>query len=141
MTDHPVFGIDDIVAAAEIIQGHVRHTPLLPGASLGIKGIDLRLKPENLQTAGVFKVRGALNALANMALDERSRGVVTVSAGNHGIALSYAAQYFDSSATVVMPDTAPRVKIDAIKAYGGQPVLVDGTRLMQNMEEIRDARG
>lgn len=104
-------------------------------------GVDLWLKAESLQKTGSFKVRGAINALSLLSEAEKQHGVIGVSAGNHGIALAWAGRIAGTRATVVMPEAAMRSKIAAIEGQGGRTVLVDGTRLMESMEEIRASEG
>ena len=106
----------DIRAAAERIRGHVHRTPVMTSATLDRElGAQVFAKCENLQKVGAFKARGACNAV--MALDDAAaaRGVITHSSGNHGAALAYAAAKRGIPCLVVMPDTAPRVKIDAVR--------------------------
>ncbi|MEV4753556.1 threonine/serine dehydratase [Micromonospora sp. NPDC049559] len=112
--------LDDIRAAALRIAGVVVRTTLLPGRW----DADLRLKPESLQPVGSFKLRGATNAVAQLDPAERSRGVVTHSSGNHGQALAYAARAAGAPCTVVVPEGAPAVKVDQIRALGAEVVLV-----------------
>jgi threonine dehydratase len=134
--------LTDIEDAADAVRSHVIRTPILSGAPIGLPdGIDLWLKAENLQRLGVFKVRGATNAILKLSAEERSRGVITVSAGNHGLALTFAASQFGSRAVVVMPEGATQAKVAAVEEYGGEAVLVDGTKLMENMREIVDRDG
>ncbi len=104
-------------------------------------GATVLLKAENLQKTGSFKARGGLNAIGRLSAEERARGVITVSAGNHGIALSYAGSMLVAPVTVVMPETAVKSKMAAIEAYGGRTVRVDGGHLMESMEEIRGREG
>ena len=140
LTRTPTF--NDVQSAYEVVRDRIIHTPLLPASRLDVSdGISLWLKAETLQNIGVFKVRGALNAVGRLTPEQLGKGVVTVSAGNHGIALSYAASALGSQATVVMPDTAAQTKIDIIRRFGGRPVLVDGTKLLDNMEQIRTREG
>jgi threonine dehydratase len=81
-------------------------------------GAEVFFKCENLQKVGAFKARGALNAVLSLGDDDATRGVVTHSSGNHGAALAYAAAIRGTPCTVVMPDDAPQVKIDAVRGYG-----------------------
>lgn len=115
--------IADIRAAAERIRGHVHRTPVLTSATLD-RELAARVfaKCENLQKVGAFKARGACNAV--MALDDAAarRGVITHSSGNHGAALAWAARTRGIGCTVVMPDTAPRVKLDAVRGYDAEIV-------------------
>lgn len=80
-------------------------------------------KAENLQKVGAFKARGATNAVLGLTLDDRANGVATHSSGNHGQAVAYAARIVGIPATVVMPDHAPSVKVDAVKGYGATVVM------------------
>ncbi len=121
---------------------YVHRTPLVSSMTFSDwTGSDLCFKVESLQKTGSFKVRGAINALTRLQTDERSRGVITVSAGNHGMAVAYAARLLNSSATVVMPTTASKNKLAAIEGYGARAILADGTMLMETMEDIRKEQG
>lgn len=113
--------ISDIRAAAERIGGAVIRTPLLPQSW---SDRPLWLKPENLQHGGAFKIRGAYNAIAALSEDERARGVVAYSSGNHAAAVARAAKEFGIPATIVMQDSAPRVKVEATAANGAEIVEV-----------------
>lgn len=111
--------IDDIRAAAARTRDDVLRTPLIPAAWAGT----LWLKPENLQAIGAFKVRGAFNAIAQLDSQERARGVVAYSSGNHAQAVACAAAHHGISAHIVMPEETPRIKVDATRAYGADVVL------------------
>jgi threonine dehydratase len=99
------------------------------------------VKAESLQRTGSFKLRGAANALAALSETERASGVVTYSAGNHGRALAYAAQMTDTAATVVMPETAPAVKIDSTRALGATVVLRPPDGMVEHAHQLSDTRG
>ena len=115
---------DDFIAARERIAGAIHRTPLLSFRTLGRStGADARLKCENLQKTGSFKVRGALNAIASLGAAERARGVVTISAGNHAQAVAWAAGRAGARAVVVMPERASRTKVVAARSYGAEVVL------------------
>lgn len=135
--------LPDIRAAAERIAGRVHRTPILSAASLGARaGVRLYLKCENLQKTGSFKPRGALNKVLSLSAEERARGLVTVSAGNHAQAVAWAAQIAGAACTVVMPTAAPQSKIDATRGYGAEIVLHDDrATLFDRLAEVRDARG
>ncbi|MCP9946967.1 threonine/serine dehydratase [Streptomyces somaliensis] len=107
----------DLDRACADVAGRVVRTPLLPVPGTGHP---FWLKPENLQTTGAFKIRGAHHRIASMTDAERARGVVTHSSGNHAQAVSWSARAFGTSAVVVMPDTATRVKVDATRALGAR---------------------
>src|SRR5688572_12788901 len=111
--------LDDVRAAAARIRPVIRRTPVLEAGNL-------LLKCENLQVTGAFKARGAANMLALIPAAERSAGVVTYSSGNHGQAVAWAAARHGGPAVIFMPETAPQVKIDAVKRHGGE-VIFAGT--------------
>jgi threonine dehydratase len=107
---------DDVRRAAERLRGIVRRTELRRARHLSaLTGADVWLKLENEQLTGSFKIRGAYNAVASLAREDRSRGVVTASAGNHGRGVALAAQRFGIPATIFVPRTAPRVKINGMR--------------------------
>jgi len=117
---------EEIRAARDRLAGIIRPTPLIHSATLDrILGAQVRLKPENLQKTGSFKIRGAYNRLVTLSDEQKSRGVVAASAGNHGQALAYAATAAGVTATIVMPTTAAIAKIDATRSYG-QSVVLEG---------------
>lgn len=122
--------LSDVLTARERIAGRVHRTPTLSARSLGdMAGVRLHLKAELLQKTGSFKVRGVLNKLLAMDPAERSRGLVSLSAGNHAAALAWGAGAVGTRAAIVMPATAVQSKIDATRAYGGEVVLTDGNLL------------
>lgn len=84
----------------------------------------LYLKPENLQPIGAFKLRGAYNKIASLSAEQRSRGVITYSSGNHGQGVAYAARALGAKAVIVMPNDAPAIKRDAVAAMGAEIVMV-----------------
>lgn len=113
--------IDDIRAAARRIDGFVHRTPVMTSATLDAElAAQVFVKCENLQKVGAFKARGACNAVMSLSDEEAARGVVTHSSGNHAAALAYAARARGVPAYVVMPDTAPQVKVDAVRGYGAE---------------------
>jgi threonine dehydratase len=104
----------------------IRPTPLMRSATLSrMLDADVRIKPENVQKTGSFKIRGAYYRIITLSDEEKSRGVVAASAGNHGQALAYAATRAGVSATIVMPASAAIAKIDATRSYG-QSVILEG---------------
>ena len=114
----------EIDAARERIAAHLGATPLLSSSYLGQRiGGRLLLKGENLQKTGSFKVRGALNTVLQLDDAARARGVVTISAGNHAQALAWAARAAGIACTVVMPQSASRLKAEASRGYGADVVL------------------
>src|SRR5579875_189334 len=122
--------VPELVSAGEIreasqrLDGVAVHTPLLPVPALSP---GLLVKPESLQPVGSFKLRGAYAAISALPAEERRRGVVAHSSGNHGYAVAYAAALLGVPAAVVVPETAPAVKTDAIRAAGAELVTVEPT--------------
>lgn len=114
----------DIRAAADLIAGQVMRTPFLPAPRLSrLTGADVRVKYENLQVTAAFKERGALVKLLSLDADERARGVIAMSAGNHAQAVAYHATRLGIAATIVMPVTTPHVKVAATREFGATVVL------------------
>jgi len=109
-------------------------TPLLP---LEVDGVTIWCKAEMLQPIGAFKIRGAWHRLSDLNAEERARGVVGVSSGNHAQGVAWAAKKLGINATIVMPSNAPRMKLEATKALGAQVVLYD--RATESREEVAAA--
>src|SRR6187431_1102346 len=127
LTDLPTF--DDVERAAQQIAGIAHRTKVATSRSLNAEtGADVFFKCENLQRAGAFKFRGAYNALSRLSTDERRRGVVTFSSGNHAQAIALAGEVLDIPRVIVMPSDAPAVKRIATEGYGGEVVLYDRDR-------------
>src|SRR5256714_8652841 len=112
----------DITEAADGLRGIARRTQLLYVEELGA-----HLKLENEQPIGAFKIRGAYNAIRKLPDRTRQRGVITFSSGNHGQAVAYAAKQFGVRAVVTMPETAPAVKVEGVKKWGGEVVFAGRT--------------
>ena len=135
--------LQEIDAARERVRPAARLTPLIeapwPGAGSGT----LFLKCENFQPMGAFKIRGAYNMIAQLSPEELKRGVVTYSSGNHGQAVALAAQRLGATAVIVMPTTAPKVKVDGARGFGAEVVFAGTTSLDRKLkaEEIAAERG
>lgn len=115
--------LEDVRAAARRIAPYVHRTPLLKSSSLSeAAGMEVRLKCENLQKAGSFKIRGALNALMQLSQAERARGVVAFSSGNHAQGVALASKLLGVKATIVMPEGSVQSKVDATRAYGAEVI-------------------
>ncbi|HEY5488420.1 MAG TPA: pyridoxal-phosphate dependent enzyme, partial [Candidatus Limnocylindrales bacterium] len=129
--------VEDVRQAAQRIRGVALRTPLLRFRELGF------VKPENLQPSGSFKIRGAYNTLSQLSDEEKGRGVVAHSSGNHAQAVCLAARLLGIRAVVVMPDNAPQVKVDGVRRYGGEIVFVGpaNEERVQRAHEIADAEG
>jgi len=119
----------DVENAARQIAPEVHHTPVITSRTVNRRtGAEVIFKCENLQRGGAFKFRGAYNALSRLSRDERRRGVVTFSSGNHAQAIALAGQVLDIPRVIVMPSDAPAVKRIATEGYGGEVVLYDRDR-------------
>ena len=130
--------LPDIDAAAERIEAVALRTPLLPFPELSEDlGGEVRLKCESLQRGGSFKIRGALNFLSQLPDNEMKRGVITYSSGNHAQALALAAQLKGVRAVVVMPTTAPRVKVEGAERLGAE-VVFEGTTSLHRQRRAED---
>src|SRR5690606_8110945 len=113
--------------AADRVRGVAIHTPLLPADWLTDEiGVEVRLKCENLQRVGAFKLRGAYTMVSRLPDEQRRAGVITFSSGNHAQAVALAARHFGIPAVVVMPVTAPDVKVEGARRLGAEVVL-EGT--------------
>ena len=122
---------EDVVEASRRIAGAVIRTPLLPAS---IRGRNIWLKCECLQTGGAFKLRGASNRLIGLSKEERARGVVAFSSGNHAQGVAIAAHRLGIKATIVMPSDAPALKVEGTRANGAEIVFYD--RLTESREAI-----
>ena len=129
----PVVSDAEIKAAAARLRGVVVATPLVPFPAAG----PLMIKPESLQPTGAFKLRGAYNAISVLPDAQRQRGVVAHSSGNHGHAVAYAARLLGVRAVIVVPETAPAIKTDAIIANGAELVTVAPT-MAARLAAVRD---
>jgi threonine dehydratase len=136
--DTGALSLADVRAAADRIAPYVLKTPTLSGEALAGPGV--WLKAENLQRTGSFKVRGAVNAVLQLTDEQRRRGVITLSAGNHGQALAYAAQAFQIPCVVVIREDAQLTKLQAIRRYGAEIVLVPLVEWQQRLEVEQQRR-
>ncbi|HVT43577.1 MAG TPA: threonine/serine dehydratase [Thermoanaerobaculia bacterium] len=115
--------LDQIRTARDRIAPYVHRTPLLASRSISeIAGLEVRLKCENLQRSGSFKLRGAMNALLQLSDEERRRGVVAFSSGNHAQGVALSAKILGIHATIVMPEGSVRAKVEATRSYGAEVV-------------------
>jgi len=118
--------LDDVRAAAERLSGIAHRTPVLTSRTLDERtGATAFLKAECLQRGGAFKFRGAYNMISSLGPEERARGVVAYSSGNHAQAVSLAARLVGTSATILMPADTPPAKLDATRGYGAEIVTYD----------------
>ncbi len=126
---------EDVESAAARLAGVAHVTPTLTSRTAdALTGARVFFKCENLQRMGAFKFRGAYNALAQFSPDQRARGVIAFSSGNHAQGIALSARLLGMRATIVMPTDAPRLKIEATRGYGAEVVLYD--RMRENRETI-----
>lgn len=112
---------ESIVAAHERIKSYIHHTPVITCASIDeMAGCHLFFKCENFQKVGAFKARGAMNAALKLSPGQRAKGVATHSSGNHAQALARAAKILGIKSYIVMPRTAPEIKKQGVRGYGGE---------------------
>jgi threonine dehydratase len=139
-----VVTLDDIRAAAALIQGRVIHTPLAPAPRLSaLCDAEIFVKYENMQATGSFKERGAATRLLRLSEAQRARGVIAMSAGNHALAVAYHAASLGVPATVVMPAGTPTVKIENTQRLGARVVLAGWTldEAEERCRELQAAEG
>src|SRR6266568_5604319 len=116
----------DVASAAERLAGHAHRTPALTSRTVNERtGAEVFFKCENFQRMGAFKFRGAYNAMSWLAPEERKRGVLAYSSGNHAQAVALAGKLLGVRVTIVMPADAPAVKLEATRGYGAEIVLYD----------------
>ena len=143
-TTTPLVTLDDIRAAADRVRGIAMRTPVLhlPWPGPGERH-PFCIKCENLQPMGAFKVRGAFNTLAQLPAEARQRGVITYSSGNHGQGVAMAAKAMGVPAVIVMPTTAPAVKVDGVRSYGAEVIFAGTTSIdrQTRAEQEAAARG
>ncbi|MGQ1786802.1 MULTISPECIES: pyridoxal-phosphate dependent enzyme [unclassified Saccharicrinis] len=136
---------ENLIASHERIKPYIHNTPVMSSQQLNkIAGIQMYFKCENFQKMGAFKMRGATNAIMQLTEEQKQKGVVTHSSGNFAQALSLAAQSLGVKAYIVMPSSAPQVKKDAVKGYGGiliecEPTLVARNKTAQEVSQKEGA--
>lgn len=135
---------DDIRAATERLNGVAHRTPVATSRTFdGRVNAEVMFKCENLQRIGAFKFRGAYNALSRLPPPKKERGVITYSSGNHAQAVALSGQLLGISTTIVMPDNAPAVKLEATRGYGAEVVTYDPEETVREElgREIAEERG
>ena len=134
--------LDKIYHAAFVLKDVVRETTLIPSPKISANN-NIYLKTENLQVTGSFKVRGAGYMISQLSEEEKARGVVACSAGNHAQGVALAAQKYGIKATICLPDGAPISKVEATKSYGAEVVMVKGVYddAYKRALELRDEKG
>ena len=134
--------IDNVYRASHALKGVIRTTDVIYAPKL-CTGTDLYLKTENLQVTGSFKVRGAYYKMSQLSEEEKQRGVIACSAGNHAQGVALAAQKNGIKAVICLPDGAPISKVEATKSYGAEVCLVEGVYddAYQKALSLRDEKG
>ena len=136
--------IDSVRQARERIAGKVRHTPIVRADKLdSLVNAEVYLKPENLQVTGSFKLRGAMNKILTLSEEERSKGIIASSSGNHAQGVAYASKTVGAKAVVVMPENAPLIKIEGAKNLGAEVVLhgFDSIQRYDKLYELKAKHG
>ena len=137
----PSSELDEIVSAQRVISGRLHRTPVARSSYLGERsGTRLFFKQEMFQKTGSFKIRGVLNKLHHLNDDEKRRGVIGMSSGNHAQALAYGAALYGVSATIVMPANSVASKVEATRNYGGR-VHLTGEGLLETCRRIQQQHG
>ena len=133
----------DVAAAHERLRGHAVRTPVLSsGAINAATGAQVFFKCENLQNMGAFKFRGAYNALSLLSEQERSKGVIAFSSGNHAQAVALAGKMLGIKAVIVMPSDAPKIKLEGTRSHGAEVVVHEKNQSREEVTEtIRKQRG
>ena len=132
-----------MVTLGDIIRAGHRLAPHLPPSALAASpelGENIWLKLENANITASFKIRGALNAILSLSAEERSRGIIAASSGNHAGAVAYAAQLTGAAAQILMPKTTPKKKVDRVRRYGAQALLYGDNYDEAETEALRRAR-
>jgi threo-3-hydroxy-L-aspartate ammonia-lyase len=126
---------DDVAAAARRLQGHAHRTPVLSSATMNeLTGAKLFFKAENFQRMGAFKFRGAFNALSKFTPEQKQRGALAFSSGNHAQAVALSARLLGMPAVILMPSDAPAAKLAATRGYGAEVITFD--RFKEDREQI-----
>lgn len=136
------FSINNIREAQDRIKDNIVKTPLLRADNLDeFLNCKVYLKLENMQKTGAFKLRGAMNKILSLDEEDIKKGIVAASSGNHGKAVAYTAKQLGTKAVIVMPNTAPKIKIEAIKNLGAEVVLCDASERFIIAKNICDEIG
>ena len=132
---------EDVASAAERLAGHAHRTPVMTSRTVDARtGARVFFKCENLQRIGAFKFRGAYNAVSRLSVEEKKRGVLAYSSGNHAQAVALAGRELGVRVVIVMPQDAPAVKIEATRGYGAEVVLYDKNKEIREEVAERTAR-
>jgi threonine dehydratase len=133
-----------IESAAARIAPYIHTTPIMTNKSINeLYGLDLYFKCENFQKIGAFKIRGGMNASLQLTPEQMEKGVATHSSGNHAQALAFAAKMLGIKAYIVMPESSPQVKVNAVRGYGAEVTICASNQAAREstLQEIVDRTG
>jgi len=141
-TDHDIVTLNDIFEAREIVKPYIHRTPMMTSTALGEQlGVKLYFKAEVFQKTGSFKPRGTINKIYHLSDEAKSNGVLAISAGNLAAGVAYAATLLGVESTVIMPESAPKSKVEATRGYGATIILHgDVTTLFAKADEVQQER-
>ncbi|MGE3617789.1 MAG: threonine/serine dehydratase, partial [Gemmatimonadales bacterium] len=132
----------DLARTAAALAGVAVRTPLVESAELSRRfGVPIRVKCEQHQPIGAFKIRGAFTAISRLDPEARARGIITHSSGNHGQAVAYVAKHFGVRAVIVMPETAPAIKVAGIRSHGAEIVFTTRKEREKKSAELMEKEG
>lgn len=142
MNDDNLITYGDIVEAKQLIQKYIVNTPIIESKSIvNSLQFNLYFKIEAFQKLGSFKLRGVMNKFLHMSDEEKSKGVATISAGNHALSLAFAASKFKIPAVVIMPEHASPIKIKKVKEFGAEVILIhDDTKMVEALNKVIEER-
>ena len=142
LNNNTMLTLDKIYHASYVLKDVVRRTELIPAPYLNKKG-NVFIKPENLQLTGSFKVRGSYYKISQLSAEEKAKGVIACSAGNHAQGVALAATRNGIKSTICLPDCAPISKVEATRGYGAEICLVEGVYddAYKRAIELRDEMG
>ena len=135
---------ESILEAQERIRPYIHHTPVLTNSTIDkLAGANIFFKCENFQKIGAFKIRGGMNAVLSLSKEKLANGVATHSSGNHAQAIAFAAREVGTRAYIVMPNNSPRVKVEAVKGYGGEIIFCEPNQQAREvaLQEVVDKTG
>ncbi len=138
----PTISREDLARTQAALATIAVRTPLVESAALSRQfGVPVRVKCEHHQPIGAFKIRGAYTAISRLPEAQRARGIITHSSGNHGQAVAYVAKHFGVKAVIVMPETAPAVKVEGIRRHGAEIVFTTKKEREQRAQDLIDKHG
>ena len=139
---YPTISRADLARTTAALRTITDRTPLVESAELSRRlGVPVWVKCEHLHPIGAFKLRGAFTAISRLPAEERARGIITHSSGNHGQAVAYVAKHFGVRAVIVMPENAPAIKVEGIRRHGAEIVFTTRKEREQRSRELMESQG